>query len=342
MKNDKIVSVVIPVYNASEYLECCIDSIRNQTYDRLEIILVNDGSKDNSLKICKKFETEDSRIHVIDQINSGVSVARNKGMNFAKGDYIIFIDADDYIDLAMIEKMLYSMEKYNSQMVISGFSVEGSDLILNDTESLINLSTINRVLKKDIIFSRIVSTSTQRLYGYVWRTLMKLSVLKENNIIFPINIKISEDFMFLLKAINYVESISIVPENLYHYRINQKSATAKYMPTLHDDMYNINKWMHKTICSKYPEIYPGFYCCEANTYLRFIQNICRKGTPYSLLKRICFAYNTKKKYNYTNIIKKAIYSGEALSIKNKISYLILYMQLDFAYIILFSMKIGNF
>ena len=96
--DEKLVSIIIPIYNSEKYLKKCIDSILEQKYNNLEIILINDGSTDNSGKICDRLAIEDKRIKVIHKLNEGVSIARNKGLEMAKGEYIFFIDSDDYID----------------------------------------------------------------------------------------------------------------------------------------------------------------------------------------------------------------------------------------------------
>ena len=107
--DEKLVSIIIPIYNSEKYLKKCIDSILEQKYNNLEIILINDGSTDNSGKICDRLAIEDKRIKVIHKLNEGVSIARNKGLEMAKGEYIFFIDSDDYIDENIIS--LLKMEK---------------------------------------------------------------------------------------------------------------------------------------------------------------------------------------------------------------------------------------
>ena len=103
----KLISVIIPVYNAEKFLKSCLDSVVNQTYKNLEIILVDDGSKDNSLEICKQYEKKDKRIKLICKKNGGAASARNLALTIAKGDYITFVDSDDFINLEMYE-YLYS------------------------------------------------------------------------------------------------------------------------------------------------------------------------------------------------------------------------------------------
>ena len=131
-----MISIIIPVYNAEKYLGKCLDSILNQTYSDFEIIIVNDGSSDSSDSICKKYMLDEPRIQYIIQKNQGVSAARNTGIKRAKGEYLLFVDADDTIDSLMLKKMLESIEDKKSDMVYVGFEVLGNNLRNNDTQNL--------------------------------------------------------------------------------------------------------------------------------------------------------------------------------------------------------------
>ena len=113
----KKITVIVPVYNTENYIEKCINSITGQTYKELEIIVVNDGSTDNSLKILEKLQSKDNRIKIINQENKGVSAARNKGLDNATGEYIAFVDSDDYLDKNMYEKLVSYMEEANADLV---------------------------------------------------------------------------------------------------------------------------------------------------------------------------------------------------------------------------------
>ena len=120
MKNP-LISVVVPIYKVEEYLQRCVDSIINQTYKNLEIILVDDGSPDSCPKMCDNFAKQDKRIKVIHKINAGVSEARNTGLEYATGDYVGFIDSDDYIHPTMYEKLLNGIKKENSDICMCRF-----------------------------------------------------------------------------------------------------------------------------------------------------------------------------------------------------------------------------
>lgn len=141
-----MVSVIVPVYQAEKYLEKCINSILNQTYEDLELILVDDGSTDQSLGIIRQFQKKDKRIRYFHQQNSGVSAARNKGLEMSKGTQILFVDADDTIDVEMLTFMMDKMVRYEAEIVFCGF-----DYIYND-ENVTEIPELNEgnVKKEEI------------------------------------------------------------------------------------------------------------------------------------------------------------------------------------------------
>ena len=126
MKN-LLVSVIVPIYNVEKYLRKCVDSILNQTYKNLEIILVDDGSPDNCGNICDEYALSDSRIRIIHKKNGGLSDARNAGLDIARGNYILFVDSDDYIDETMVEKLYEALEKEKAEMSLCSFVYVNDD-----------------------------------------------------------------------------------------------------------------------------------------------------------------------------------------------------------------------
>ena len=156
-----------------------------QSYKNYEIILIDDGSTDYSLSICESLKKKSDKITVLSQNNSGVSAARNNGIKKSKGEYLLFIDADDVVEKTMLETL---MKKSENDIVISGFKVIGSDLIKNDTSALKSLEKIN--VDKELLLKKIISTSKDRVYGYVWRTLFKAEIIKDKKLSFNEDIKI--------------------------------------------------------------------------------------------------------------------------------------------------------
>ena len=202
---DKLISVIVPIYNVEKYLTKCIESIINQTYKNLEIILVDDGSPDKSPIICDEYAKKDNRIKVIHKKNGGLSDARNYGMSLATGEYISFIDSDDYIDEEMYEKMIFELINNDSDIVSCAINNVYSDRVessyieerVYDTE----LALKNLILGRD-------------LNQTVWNKLYKKDVI--NGILFEKG-KINEDDFWTYQVFANSKKIITLNKPLYNY-----------------------------------------------------------------------------------------------------------------------------
>ena len=195
------VSIIVPVYNVEDYIKKCLDSLLNQTLKDIEIIIVNDGSKDNSEKIIKEYEKNNpEKIVYIKKENGGLSDARNYGLPYAKGEYIAFLDSDDYVELDMYEKMYELAKKENSDMVECDFYWEYP----NKTKVDIGEKYSNQ--KERLQKARVVA----------WNKLIKRSILEEAKIRFPKGFRY-EDVEFTYKLIPYLNKVSFVKEPFIHY-----------------------------------------------------------------------------------------------------------------------------
>ena len=204
----KLISIIVPVYNAEKTIKKCIDSILIQTYTNFELILINDGSKDNSLNILKKYENLDKRVIVISQENSGVSVTRNNGISVAKGDYIAFVDSDDYIAENALEILANEIEKNNKlDIVISGFYI-----VKNDTYKYLNTILENK------IFNNLDFLLNEKLFKFIstpWGKIYKREIIKDNNIKFDKNLSLGEDTIFVLEYLKYIKNVKFINEGLF-------------------------------------------------------------------------------------------------------------------------------
>lgn len=216
------ISVIIPVYNVEKYLEKCLDSIINQTFEDMEIICIDDGSTDSSLEILNKYAGNDKRIKVVAQENSGPSQTRNKGIELAQGEYLTFVDSDDWIEEDCLEKVYINAISNNSEVVL-----------FNAIEHKSNNKFKKRIylpIEEDIDYNNFSFD-----YNYnkqlamnnvfvVWSKLYKTSFLKDNDLRFNVDYKMFEDVPFHIETILFAESISYVPEILYNYnRLNLNS-----------------------------------------------------------------------------------------------------------------------
>lgn len=208
------ISVIIPVYNAEKYLRRCLGSICAQTFTDFEVICINDGSIDKSKKILDEYATRDKRFTVIDKKNAGVSAARNDGIKRARGGYIHFIDADDFIDLNYYEKMFSSAQDANADMVCSGF--------ITDTKYARNIEYGHKFVKRTV-YSKMRWTYALT-DGYVWRYLFRTEFVKKHKLMFDTKMMSQEDAIFVLNAIAVANAIVFVPNVYYHYMFNDMSA----------------------------------------------------------------------------------------------------------------------
>ena len=214
MKMEKI-SVIIPVYNTATYLPRCLNSIINNTYRNLEIICINDGSTDNSLEILKDYEQRDVRIKVLDIPNSGVSQARNMGLEISSGDFISFVDSDDYIHTEFFSILMSFHNRYNVDVVACGF-----DRVYKETQE-------KPISSYKIDFSKIHGVdfiNYSALKSYVWGKIYKSSII--GDVVFPIGINIAEDKVFNVELCSMNRTISAIyiKCNLYYYYYRADSA----------------------------------------------------------------------------------------------------------------------
>ena len=218
MKNE-LVSIIVPIYKVEQYLKECIDSIINQTYKNLEIILVDDGSPDNCGKICDEYEKKDNRIKVIHKENGGLSSARNAGLDVARGDYISFIDSDDYVSNEFIEKLYLLCKKNNADISECNFV-----RFIDSKEVKLEINNNTFLYSSEEMQERIYSTEASRTV-IVCNKLYKKYIY--DSLRFPLG-KINEDEFITYKAFyNCKEKIAVTSESLYYYRYNENSIMGK-------------------------------------------------------------------------------------------------------------------
>ena len=206
------ISVVVPVYNVEKYLNRCLDSLCTQTFTDIEIICINDGSSDSSGKILAEYAARDKRFIVINKKNTGVSAARNDGIKRACGEYIHFMDADDFIDKEYYMEMIRAVKGAN--IACSGF-VSNSKYSSNITYKQ------KRVLTG--LFGKLL-WSQALVKSFVWRYLFKTTFIKKNKLAFDTSLISQEDAIFVLDAIAVANRMVIVPNVNYHYMFNENSA----------------------------------------------------------------------------------------------------------------------
>lgn len=235
MKNP-LVSIIVPVYNAENYICECVDSILSQTYKNIEVLLINDGSKDNSDSLIKSHYGTEPRVIYINKHNEGVSKTRNFGIERANGVYLTFVDADDWIEKSFIDEAVVSLEKYNLDFVLGGtekvYSNRSEKYVANTTKDILiykeNIgSFIARVLSNGVVNdSELITCFTS---GPVCK-LFRKDIISE--IRFDENLFLGEDTVFNLKILEQTCKIGVIPHIWYYYRMNENSVTKIYNPSI--------------------------------------------------------------------------------------------------------------
>lgn len=243
-----LVTIIVPVYNVEKYLERCLNSIIKQSYSNLEIILIDDGSTDNSGKICDEFQNIDKRIHTIHKKNGGLSSARNTGMDKAHGIYITFIDSDDWIDERFIELMVSEMENTGSDIVQCGYKrINSSGKITYET----NLKKQYLVTKKDILDAFFITGNFQTM---ACAKLYKNSFINDYRFMVGKN---NEDTILMADIMDDLSQISIIHNNLYNYFYNPESITNTRLNTTKiEQAYYSAYYMLKKCENNYPDYAP--------------------------------------------------------------------------------------
>lgn len=214
MEKMPLVSVIIPIYNVECYLDTCIISVVYQTYSNLEIILVDDGSPDNSPEICDVWAEKDSRITVVHKENGGLSDARNTGLRYANGEYIAFVDSDDWISINMIENMVHAMLRYQADMVICQFVNVYPD---GRTEKSFSEKRKEEILNQNQVLELL--SEDEKITSHVWRKLYKRAYIPEG--IFPVG-KNFEDIYVMPDLVLPCKKFVYLSDGYYFYRFNEK------------------------------------------------------------------------------------------------------------------------
>lgn len=241
MTHSPTVSLVVPVYNAEKFILRCLESIQKQTFLDFEVVLVDDGSRDNSKNIIENFIENKLNWFFYSKINEGTAITRNFGIKKTTGKYITFIDIDDFIEVDYLEKLYCSIKESGSFLACCGYydhSTNGA-LPLNNysdrSSNVINVAEFSRLL-----FSQIG--------GVLWDKMFDAKIIRENCLLMNLNIYYYEDSLFIIDYLQFLDKISIVGEPLYNYnRINETSFTKKIDHTWKTNVINYNKEIEKKL-----------------------------------------------------------------------------------------------
>ena len=222
MENAPLISVIVPVYKVERYLPRCIESILRQTYTNFELILIDDGTPDRSGMICDRYAEKDARIRVIHKENGGVSTARNAGIDAAKGEWITFVDADDWVSNDYIEALVTPLLQGQYDLSVGSIEVreirKASKPLKSESLDIINASDERRI----------AFLCRHEFYG-PWIKLYSSEIIKKNNVYFVVGMKYGEDLAFVLEYLKYCKKICALEKIIYYYnRLNTNAATFSY------------------------------------------------------------------------------------------------------------------
>ncbi|MCR5608204.1 MAG: glycosyltransferase [Lachnospiraceae bacterium] len=292
------VSVIVPVYNAEKYLSRCIDSILNQTLKELELILVDDESTDSSPAICDRYSEADPRVKVIHKKNGGPGMARNSGLEVATGEFVAFVDSDDYIDPVMYESMYNEIKANNTDSCLCGFlQIDTKGTVYENPNPLHGKSYYGQEVIDDILFNILGSkpdAESDFVIGVaVWKGLYSMQVIRDNNLTFySERVFYSEDTMFNVDYFLHSNGVSVVKEMYYHYLENEVSFTKTYKTDMHDKNVRFFREVdsklqrldnHKEGKMRLSRLFLGFM----RYYLQRIVELYSRKEAIKLIKGIC-------------------------------------------------------
>lgn len=222
MKNIPLVSIIVPIYNLGKYISDCVNSLISQTYTNIEIILINDGSTDNSKDICEEFCKLDSRIILLNHTtNLGVVTTRNDGIKVSKGQYLLLVDGDDWIEGDTVE--IFMNKIADTDLVSCGF-IKEYDAKTNSkvyNKNVLGIKNIDEILSNSILAS---AEGEAIISNFVWGKFFKTELVQKIVNCLDTTITLGEDFVFVYKYLLLCKSVNLIPECLYHYRVRQGSA----------------------------------------------------------------------------------------------------------------------
>lgn len=299
-----LISIIVPVYNADKYLDVCISSILNQTYKKYEVILVNDGSKDNSLIICEKYKNKDKRVFLFSKDNGGVSSARNMGLSKASGEFVCFIDSDDFVSKEFLKILIDNINETNSDISVCGIEKTSRN---EHKDEIGNIKT-----NKYSVFNKLDSYEemihNSQFAGYSCNKLYRMSLIKKMNYLFK-GFMI-EDFEFNSRLLNYCKKTVFTPTKLYYYYVNNDSATKTF--AISDRVFS-GFDSYKSILHEYDKNNVVSSDLVAYHYLKYYYNVNYRAKKSK--------YNFSKKY-YDNDIYKRVIKSPLIKKKDKIILLL--------------------
>jgi glycosyltransferase involved in cell wall biosynthesis len=302
------ISVIVPVYNVEKYLSECLDSILNQTFSDIEVICVNDGSKDNSRNILEEYKQKDSRIKIVDKENGGLSSARNAGMKVATGEFLSFIDSDDWVDKTMLEKLYNNITTLNTDIAICGvYQYDETNQKLLDEDKYFTLGYFDKSFDNRAFSYEDTTSFIMDVCVMAWNKLYRRSLIDECNAWYPDGL-IFEDGPFFFSLFFKTQRVSIVRDLLYYYRINRIGSIVQRGGKQFLDIIDVVELMYNSIKDSpcFDKIKNEFYCRKADdiVYRYDLIDIFLKGKFSKKLRTKTFLFDPEI-FDFDEIKEKA-------------------------------------
>lgn len=288
------VSIIIPIYNTDKYLAACLESVISQTLKDIEIICVNDGSTDDSLKIVQEFASKDCRIKIVQKENGGLVSARKAGVMATSGEYVGYVDSDDYVEADMYEKLYAAARKYQVDMVTCGYYLEGD--YTTEHYDTVNAGLYERdsmeFLRENTIYN--MEKQETGLRGALWCKLFRRELFVDSQMQIPESISIAEDKMCLLHYILHCRTVYVIKEAFYHWCIHQESMSHKA---------NLNY----LVCVN--EVYK--YLCDLYAHENFTDKMRAQAEIY-ITELLILGINGRMGFQHSNLLRIDPYWLDAL------------------------------
>lgn len=314
--HEPLVSIVVPVYNVSKYLGKNFETLKNQTYRNIEIIFVDDGSTDNSGKLCELYKSTDNRVKVIHKSNEGLGLARNTGISNSSGKYIMFIDSDDFVHEEMVERLLRNLIDTESDTSFCGYFEYYDEYNIIAKPAFFNKKIFkNEEIYENVLLNMISSKPYEKkdslLSMSVWHAIYSLDIIRENNILFPSEREyISEDIIFDIAYLKKSKKVCYISDSLYYYRCNNsQSLTHKYSVDEFDK--------HKKVVEKIKKELS--YFLEKEDYLNRTDRYLLGRLRTCIQKALSFK-KTNSKFKLYKHIKILVNDPEVIKVINRYPY----------------------
>ncbi len=334
---NELVSVVVPIYGVAQYLRQCLDSIINQSYKNLEIILVDDGSIDGSAKICDEYATKDNRIVVIHKKNGGLVSARKAGVEICNGEYTAYVDGDDWISTDYIEELTRINKTHKVDMIVSNFLREGKKQEIG--EKLLTEGYYDRIRLENEIFPKMLYAGGFYQFGISQypHKIFRTQLLKKFQLQIPDDISLGEDVALTYPMLLECSGIYVCNEPLYHYRFNEEGISLKYRERTASDTKNLIEFLRKKMPEKYglSQQVDYYNCLMALTN---IVNTARGGFSDGFQNRVNRLIKYLEEIDLQSSLKRCDFTRKRMTSTKRMGLIFMKLKMYRTAVLLYSLR----